>query len=127
MKLLAIAGLGAVGSLLRYLLDGWVQRIVASGFPWGTLSVNVLGSFLIALVMQVAGARGALDSNARIALTAGLLGGFTTYSSFNQQTLELLRERDTLHAALYVVGTVLLCLVAGLLGLGSGRLLTGGA
>jgi len=126
MKLLGIAGLGALGSVLRYLLDGWVQRCVASNFPWGTLGVNVLGSFLIALVMQVAGARGALDSTTRIVITVGLLGGFTTYSSFNQQTLELLRERDYAHAALYVVGTVSLGLLAGVLGLGSGRLLAGG-
>ncbi|NOT29036.1 MAG: fluoride efflux transporter CrcB [Planctomycetes bacterium] len=126
MKLLWIGAGGALGSVARYLLDGWVQRWTASGFPFGILVVNVLGSFALGLVMTLLEARGALDSTLRLTLTAGVLGGFTTYSSFNYQTLELLRARDWTSAGLNLAATVVLCLVAGLLGLGAGRWLAGG-
>lgn len=125
MKLLWIGAGGALGSVARYLLDGCVQRWSASGFPLGILVVNALGSFAIGLVMTLLEARGALDSGLRLTLTAGLLGGFTTYSSFNYQTLELLRARDWTSASLNLVGTIVLCLVAGLLGLAAGRGLAG--
>jgi CrcB protein len=121
MKLLWIGAGGALGSVARYLLDGWVQRLVPGSFPAGILVVNVLGSFLIGLVMMLFEARGALDSTLRLALAAGVLGGFTTYSSFNYQTLELLRQKDWLTGGLNLVATVTLCLLAGVLGLGAGR------
>jgi fluoride exporter len=121
MRLLWITAGGALGTLARYLLEGWVQRASASAFPFGILAVNVLGSFAIGLVMTVLAERGALDSTLRLALTTGLLGGFTTYSSFNYQTLELFRAREWLSAGLYLGGTVASCLVAGALGLAAGR------
>ncbi len=125
MKLLWIGAGGALGSVLRYLLDDWVQRRADSGFPLGILLVNVLGSFALGLVMTVLEARGQLDSTLRLALSAGVLGGFTTYSSFNYQTLELFRARDWTGGTLNLVGTLGLCLLAGLLGLGAGRWLAG--
>ena len=121
MKLLWIGAGGALGSVARYLLDGWVQRLVPGSFPAGILVVNVLGSFLIGLVMTLFEARGTLDSTLRLALAAGVLGGFTTYSSFNYQTLELLRQKDWVTGGLNLVATVSLCLLAGVLGLGAGR------
>lgn len=121
MKLLLIGAGGALGSVARYLLDGWVQRSTASDFPFGILLINVLGSFVIGVVMSLLEAREALDSTLRLTLTAGVLGGFTTYSSFNYQTLELFRAREWASGGLYLVGTVVLCLGAGLLGLGAGR------
>ena len=121
MKLLWIGAGGALGSVARYLLDGWVQRLVPGSFPVGILTVNVLGSFFLGLVMTLFEARGALDSTLRVALAAGVLGGFTTYSSFNHQTLELLRQKDWLTGGSYLVATVGLCLFAGVLGLGAGR------
>lgn len=121
MKLFWVGAGGALGSVARYLLDGWVQRLVPGSFPTGILVVNALGSFLIGLVMTLLDARGALDSTLRVALAAGVLGGFTTYSSFNYQTLELLRQKAWMAGGLNLVATVVLCLAAGLLGLGTGR------
>ena len=121
MKLFWVGAGGALGSVARYLLDGWVQRFLPGSFPAGILAVNVLGSFLIGLVMTLLEARGALDSTLRVALAAGVLGGFTTYSSFNYQTLELLRQKAWMTGGLNLVATVVLCLAAGLLGLGMGR------
>jgi len=121
MKLLWIGAGGAMGSVARYLLDVWVQRLVPGSFPTGILVVNVLGSFLLGLVMTLLEARAALDTTLRLTLAAGVLGGFTTYSSFNYQTLELLRQREWMTGSLNLVGTVVLCLAAGVLGLGTGR------
>lgn len=121
MKLLWIGAGGAVGSVARYLLDGWVQSLLPGRFPAGILVVNALGSFLIGFVLTLFEARGALDSTLRLALAAGVLGGFTTYSSFNYQTLELLRQKEWLIGGLNLVATVAVCLAAGLLGLWTGR------
>lgn len=121
MKLLLIGAGGALGSVVRYLLDGWVTRLVPGSFPAGILVVNVLGSFGIGLVMALVGARGMLDSTLRLALVAGVLGGFTTYSSFNYQVVELLRAREWLVGGLYLAATVVLGLLAGVAGLGLGR------
>jgi fluoride exporter len=121
MKLLWIGAGGALGSVARYLLDAWVTRFLPGGFPAGILGVNVLGSFGIGLVMALLGARGMLDSTLRLALVAGVLGGFTTYSSFNYQVLELLRAREWLTGGLYLVATVVFGLLAGVAGLGLGR------
>jgi len=121
MKLLWIGAGGALGSVARYLLDGWVQRLVPGSFPAGILTVNVLGSFLLGVVMTLLETRGLLDSVLRVALAAGVLGGFTTYSSFNYQTLELLRQKDWLTGGSYLLATVSLCLAGGALGLVTGR------
>ena len=126
MKLFWIGAGGAFGSVARYLLDGWVQRLVPGSFPLGILVVNVLGSFAIGLVMTLLEARGALDSTLRLGLVAGVLGGFTTYSSFNYQTLELLRARDWSGGLLNLASTVGGCLLAGLAGLAAGRWMAGG-
>lgn len=125
MKLLWIGAGGALGSVARYLLESGVQRLAPGGFPLGILSVNVLGSFAIGLVMTLFEARGALDSPLRLALVTGVLGGFTTYSTFNYQTLELLRARDWSSGALNLMATVGLCLLGGILGLWAGRWMVG--
>jgi CrcB protein len=121
MKWLWIGAGGAFGSVARYLLDALVQRCVPGPFPVGTLLVNVLGSFALGLLWVLLEARGALDSTLRFALVAGVLGGFTTYSSFNQQTLELVRARAWTMAGLYLTGTLGLCILAGSLGTVAGR------
>jgi len=121
MRLLWIGAGGALGSVARHLLDGWIQRLVPGPFPAGILAVNALGSFLLGLVMTILEARGALDSTLRVTLAAGVLGGFTTYSSFNYQTLELLRQGDWTRGGLNLLATVLACLAAGYLGLATGR------
>ncbi len=116
---------GAVGSGARYLLSSWVGRSLPTAFPLGTLSVNVIGSFLIALVMQVGLTTELIPPMWRLALTTGVMGGFTTYSTFNYETTELFREGAGALAAANVAVTVVACLVAGALGLAAGKWLAG--
>jgi CrcB protein len=117
---------GAVGTGARYLLSGWMLRALGPGFPYGTLAVNTLGCFLLGLVMQVALATPAFPPTLRFALTTGVLGGFTTYSTFNYETLQLAREGSWLLGLANMGFTVIAGLVAGLLGLVVGRTLAGG-
>ena len=124
-RFLLICAAGAVGTGARYLLSTWLSRAAGAAFPWGTLAVNLLGSFLLGAVMEVGLTTELLSPAARLTLATGLLGGFTTYSSFNYETLQLLQSESWLLAAANVAGTVLLCLAAGILGIWAGRLLTG--
>jgi CrcB protein len=124
-RFLWICAAGAVGTGARYLLSTWLSRAAGAAFPWGTLAVNLLGSFLLGAVMEVGLATELLSPTARLTLATGLLGGFTTYSSFNYETLQLLQSESWLLAAANVAGTVLSCLAAGILGIWAGRLLTG--
>jgi CrcB protein len=114
---------GAAGTGARYLLSGWLLRVAGPGFPWGTLAVNVIGSFLLGLILQVALATGVPSPTPRLALTTGVMGGFTTYSTFNYETLQYLQRNEWLPALLNVAATLLVCLAAGALGLLGGRLL----
>jgi CrcB protein len=116
---------GAVGTGARYLLSTWVARAAGPGFPWGTFAVNVLGSFLLGLLLQVALTTGSPGPTLRVALATGVLGGFTTYSSFNYETLALLQEGEWALGLANVLGTVFACLVAGWLGLVAGRGMAG--
>ncbi len=103
---------GAIGSGCRYLVSLWALERLGSGFPYGTLIVNALGSFLLGALLQLT----SLPPTLRITLAAGVLGGFTTYSSFNQETLVLAQQHNWTLAAVNVLGTVSLCLFAGWLG-----------
>src|SRR4029453_18853909 len=100
-------------------------RTSGPAFPWGTLAVNVLGSFLLGLSMQVAVATALLSPTLRLALTTGLMGGFTTYSTFNYETLQYFEQNDWLLGCANVAATVVVCLAAGGLGVVAGRLLAG--
>lgn len=108
MQLLWVALGGALGATLRYLVTAWVQQRV-DFFPWGTLVVNLLGSFLIGMVLELT-VRGFLSSQARLFLAVGLLGGFTTFSSLSWETLALVEDGDVLLALAYAGGS----LVAGI-------------
>jgi CrcB protein len=116
---------GAAGTGARYWLSGWAQRHAGSGFPAGTLAVNVIGSFLLGTIMEIGVAGGALSPTLRIALTTGVMGGFTTYSTFNYETIEYLREGAWALGVANVAATVVVCLAAGAAGLVTGRLLLG--
>src|SRR5215213_5585291 len=116
---------GAVVTGARYLLSGWLLRAAGAAFPWGTLAVNVLGSFLLGLLMEVSLTTDLLPPTLRLALATGVLGGFTTYSTFNYETLRFFQEDAWLLGFLNLGATVAACLIAGALGLLSGRLLTG--
>ena len=94
MRFLFVCLAGALGTGCRYLLSGWVPRLLGPAFPWGTLFVNVSGSFLLGLLMQLALSTDLVPPDLRVVLGIGFLGGFTTYSSFNYETLRLLEERS---------------------------------
>lgn len=117
---------GAFGSVARYGVGMLGQQLFGPAFPWGTLMVNLTGSFLIALIMHIALTGSAVSVELRIFLTTGIVGGFTTYSTFNYETLALLNQRAYGLAGLNLAGTVVGCLVAGVLGLAAGRALVGG-
>ncbi|MDX2011723.1 MAG: fluoride efflux transporter CrcB [Myxococcaceae bacterium] len=105
---------GALGSMARYGAGLVSTRWVGPAFPAGTLAVNLVGSFLMVAVVTVAG-RSGLSDDARLFLTTGVMGGLTTYSAFNAETLGMLHERP-LVAVGYIALTVVGCLVAGLVG-----------
>jgi fluoride exporter len=102
---------GALGSVLRWLGATGMTRLAGVGFPWGTLLVNVVGSFAIG----VAAARIA-SVEWRLFVITGLLGGFTTYSAFNEETLAAWRAGASLAAIAYLAATVVVCLAAGVAG-----------
>jgi fluoride exporter len=102
----------ALGGVARYWCSGMVARLVGETFPWGTLIVNVVGSFLIGLIATVSGTDGRflIPAEARQFLMVGILGGFTTFSSFSLQTLTLARDGQWLLVGANIVGSVVLCL-----------------
>ena len=116
---------GAVGSVVRYHLDGWVQARLGGQFPYGTLVVNVLGSFLLSLLMFLALRTEANSPTVRNALSTGVIGGFTTYSTFNYETLRFVQAGAWPLSAMNIGATVSGCLVAGALGWTFGRLFLG--
>jgi CrcB protein len=114
---------GGVGSALRYWLSGSVYRFVQPTFPYGTLVVNISGCFLIGFLMAVFEERFVVQPLLRLFLTLGILGGFTTFSTFSYETVELLREGSMLSGLLNVLFSLGGCLTATLLGNVLGRLL----
>jgi fluoride exporter len=116
---------GAAGTAARFLLGVSVQRALGLGFPYGTLAVNLIGSFLIALVMHLGATKGLIGNDLRIVLCTGVLGGFTTYSSFNFETMRLWQQGSIGLGLLNMGATVVGCLIMGGLGLLTGRLVAG--
>jgi CrcB protein len=103
---------GALGSAFRYLFGGWVQAFSRSiDFPYGTLAVNLLGCFVIGFLAQLAETRGAFTSEARLFVFIGILGGFTTFSSFANDSVNLMREGAMLNALANVGANVILGLI----------------
>ncbi len=117
---------GAFGTGARYLLGGAVTRWAGPDFPYGTLLINVLGSLLIGVVQQVALSTLLIPETLRLVLAVGVMGGFTTYSSFSYETIRLLEAGSWMAATLYVVLTTALCLACCVAGLSLGRVLIEG-
>ncbi|MCM1377285.1 MAG: fluoride efflux transporter CrcB [Clostridium sp.] len=114
---------GGLGSVMRYGMQLIMhERIATYHFPWATFSVNIIGSFLIGLFYAVS-ARFNLSEETRLFLTAGLCGGFTTFSTFSNDTLSMLRTGDWLPAIIYIFSSILVgivaCMAGGYLGLSS--------
>lgn len=103
---------GALGSVSRYLVGTWVQTASKSiDFPYGTLTVNLIGCFVIGFLSQLAESRGAFTPKSRALVFIGVLGGFTTFSSFGSDTLNLLRDGETFNALANVGANVILGLI----------------
>ena len=104
MRNLLLVGLGGfLGSVLRYVVSGWVEQLSDTPlFPYGTLSVNVVGCLAIGLLGGWVDNAGLFGPGVRLFVLLGLLGGFTTYSTFGYETMALLRDRQTLAALGYV-------------------------
>jgi CrcB protein len=108
---------GFIGSIARYLASGYVQQLTQSfEFPYGTLVVNLTGCFVIGFLSQLADARGLFSTESRSFVFVGILGGFTTFSSFGNETMNLLRDGETLPAFANVAAHVVLGLAAVWLG-----------
>lgn len=105
---------GALGSVARYWGSGVIARAMGETFPWGTLIVNVSGSLVIGFIATVSGPDGRflIPPEARQFMMVGILGGYTTFSSFSLQTLSLARDGEWLLAGANIVGSVVLCLIA---------------
>lgn len=116
---------GGGGACLRYLVAVGAVRVLGDAFPWGTWIANVVGALLMGLVVSAMEARGAQPSAWTMGLTTGFLGGFTTYSTFNEETLRMLRAGETRACALYVVGTLLTALLFGVVGRAIGKAAAG--
>jgi CrcB protein len=125
-RLIVICCGGAVGTGVRYLLGGLVARWVGPDFPYGTLVINVLGSFSIGLVQQIGLSTLLMPETVRLALAIGVMGGFTTYSSFSYETVKLIETGSWVVASLYVAITTGLCLMCCAAGLSLGRILVEG-
>ena len=112
---------GGLGSILRYLTSGLAARWLGLDFPYGTLIVNVVGSFLIGVVQALAEQASVMPEPARLFLSAGVMGGFTTYSAFSYETVRLV-ELDAFGRALANVAiTTLICIGVCALGIATGR------
>ena len=108
---------GFVGSVLRYTVSGYVQQSVGTlDFPYGTLAVNVLGCFIIGFLSQLAESRGVFTSETRLFVFTGFLGGFTTFSSFGNETLNLVRDSQAMNAFANVGANLVIGLFAVWLG-----------
>jgi CrcB protein len=119
VRALVLVGIGgALGSIARYWCSGVIARAFGETFPWGTLSVNAVGSLLIGLFATLTAPDGRMlvPGEWRLFVMLGLLGGFTTFSSFSLQTLNLVQDGEHLYAAGYVLGSVAICLLGVWLG-----------
>ena len=115
VSLLVLAG-SALGGLARFWFGIWSVTVLGSDFPWGTLAINVIGSFIIGLAATTL-----QSSETRVLIMVGFCGGFTTFSSYSLQSLELLQSHRWAAAAAYMAGSVALCLAGTLIGAALGR------
>lgn len=121
--LLSIALGGAVGAVARHFLASRVASVFGTGFPYGTLMVNVIGSFIMGLLIITLATRFELSQELRGFIVVGVLGGFTTFSAFSLETALLIERNELMQAALYVGSSVLFSVLALFIGIWLGRFL----
>ena len=107
----AVALCGAMGCLARYFISGWVYDIFGRSFPYGTFVVNILGAFIIGLLMEFGIRSTLIPPTLRMGITVGFLGGLTTFSTFSYETFRLLEEGDFITATVNVIISVIVCLL----------------
>jgi len=117
----------ALGGMSRYACSRYIALWFGDTFPWGTITVNVVGSFIIGFFATLTGPDGRVivSPNMRLFVTVGFCGGYTTFSSFSLQTLDLIRNRDFAEAGMNILLSVLLCMVAVWLGYVAANFLSG--
>ena len=116
MNLLLLVGIGGfIGAILRYSASGFIQNGMAS-FPLGTLGVNVIGSFFLGFVMYASEYQGIFSEETRVFLTLGILGAFTTMSTFSYESFKLLENNEFILLSINIIGTLMLTIGAIYLG-----------
>ena len=110
--LLAVALGGALGSLLRYVVAGAVQSATWPGFPWGIFVVNISGGFVMGIIVELSALKLNLTPEMRAFLTVGILGGYTTFSTFSLDSALLIERGDYSGAGLYIAGSAVLSIMA---------------
>ena len=114
---------GGIGSVLRYWLSKLTNNYIGSNFPYGTLAVNILGCFIIGLLMSLFAGRFLVNPKLRLMLTVGFLGGLTTFSTFSYESMMLFEEKSFYLAGMNILGSVLSCLLATWIGTAIGKML----
>lgn len=112
---------GGIGAAARYWLSGLIHERLGSGFPYGTLVVNIVGCFIIGFVMGSMQERFLSHPSLRLFLTIGILGGFTTFSSFSYETIAMLKDGEIAFASLNIFASVLCCISGTWIGLIVGK------
>ncbi len=115
--LLLIGLFGGAGCISRYLISSGLNAWLGKSFPYGTLAVNIIGSFIIGIIFEVALRGSVISPTLRIALTTGFLGGLTTFSTFSFETVELLLNGKYFVAFLNIAGSLIVCFLATYLGI----------
>lgn len=121
--ILLVALGGAIGSVCRYLVGLWTLRHLGAAFPWGTLAVNVIGSFMIGLLAEIIVRRFSASPEMRLLLITGFLGGFTTFSAFSLDIVALFERGAMLVGAAYIGASIVVSLGAVFAGLALGRVM----
>jgi CrcB protein len=118
---LSIAICGAMGCLSRYFISSWVYQVFGKNFPYGTFAVNILGAFILGLLMEFGLRSTLIPPTLRIGLTVGFMGGLTTFSTFSYETFRLLEDGEFLIASTNIVVSVIICLLFTWLGIVTAR------
>jgi CrcB protein len=122
VTLLLVGAGGFFGAISRYLVDGWVSATTGGGFPWGTLVVNVSGSFVLGLLFAASVERGVIPAEIRAPILIGFIGAYTTFSTLTLETWRLVEAGSYLLAVANIAGSLVLGLAAVVAGLLIGRL-----
>lgn len=117
VKIIYLGIFGGLGCISRYLVSGWVYNLFGRTLPYGTLAVNVVGSFLLGLIMEASLRSTLLSPELRIGITVGFMGGFTTFSTFSYETVRLIEEGSLVAAGANVLLNVTVCIAAAVAGI----------